>query len=194
MYVTWRKVWRDLALNKARTLLAVLSIAVGVFALGVIFGAHGVIKDCLAECHWAWVPIHITFWGWPFNETVEEVVLHEPGVADVERMVDTSFRWRLEGEEDWRNGDLYARMDYEAQHMGRVDLYDGRWPTDRTLAIERMTARHLGIPIGTMIVVQLGRSERRLPVVGIIRDSFADPPQFGATPLFFTTPDTTSPT
>ena len=105
-------------------------------------------------------------------------------------MVDTSFRWKLEGEKDWRNGDLYARMDYEAQHMGRVDLYDGRWPTDRTLAIERMTARHLGIPIGTTIVVQLGRSERRLPVVGIIRDSFADPPQFGATPLFFATPDT----
>jgi putative ABC transport system permease protein len=190
MYVTWHKVWRDLALNKARTLLAVLSIAVGVFALGVIFGAHGAIKDYLAECHRAWVPIHITFWGWPFNETVEEVVLHESGVADVERMIDTSFRWKLEGEEDWRNGSLYARMDYEAQHMGRVDLYDGRWPTDRTLAIERMTARHLGISVDTTIVVQLGRSERRLPVVGIIRDSFADPPQFGATPLFFTTPDT----
>jgi putative ABC transport system permease protein len=188
--MAWRKVWRDLVFNKARTLLVVLSIAVGVFALGVIFGAHGAIKDYLAECHQAWVPIHITFWGWPFDETVEEVVLREPGVADVERMVDTSFRWKLEGEKDWRNGDLCARMDYKAQRMGRVDLHDGRWPTDRTLAVERMTARHLGIPIGTTIIVQLGRSERRLPVVGIIRDSFADPPQFGATPLFFTTPDT----
>jgi ABC-type lipoprotein release transport system permease subunit len=34
-----RKVWGDLARNKARTLLAVLSIAAGVFALGLAFGA-----------------------------------------------------------------------------------------------------------------------------------------------------------
>jgi putative ABC transport system permease protein len=190
MNTVWCKVWRDLSLNKARTAMVVLSIAVGIFALGVIFGAYGAIEDYLAECHQAWIPVHITFWGSPFDETVEDVLLDEPTVADVERMVDTSFRWKLEGEEDWRNGDLYARLDYEAQRMGRVELYDGRWPTDRTLAIERMTARHQGIPIGTTIVVQVGQRERRLAVVGIIRDSFADPPQFGATPLFFTTQET----
>ena len=36
MSVIWHKVWRDLAHNKARTALVVLSIAVGVFALGVV--------------------------------------------------------------------------------------------------------------------------------------------------------------
>jgi len=88
----------------------------------------------------------------------------------------------------WR--DLYARLDCEAQRMGRVELSDGRWPTARTLAVERMTSRHLDIPLGATILVQVGRRERGLPVVGIVRDSFADPPQFGATPIFFTTPKT----
>jgi putative ABC transport system permease protein len=190
MNTVWRKVCRDLAHNKVRTLLVVLSITVGVFALGVVFGGYGVISDCLAEENEAWVPIHMTFWGWPFDRAVGEIVLQEPDIADVERLVDSSFRWKLEGETDWRDGDLYAREDYEAQRMGLVNLWEGDWPTDRTLAIERMTARHLNIPVGTTVIVEVGQRERRLPVVGVIRDSFADPPQFGATPQFFATPET----
>ena len=190
MSTACRKIWRDLAHNKARTLLVVLSIAVGVFALGTIFGAYSVMQDYLAENHKAWVPVHMTFWGWPFDQAVEDVVLREPSVADGERLVDTSIRWKLEGETDWRNGDLYARADYEDQRMGRVDLWKGEWPTERTLVAERQTARHFDVPIGTTVIVQVGRRERRLPVVGIIRDSFAGSPQFGEDPRFFATPET----
>jgi putative ABC transport system permease protein len=195
MGVTWNKVWRDLAHNKARTLLVVLSIAVGVFALGTIFGGYNIMTDYMARENEAWGPIDMTLWGWPFDEQAEETVLREPGVADVERAADTSFRWRLEGDaslepSDWREAQLYAREDYEAQRMGKVDLWEGSWPEGRTLAIERMTARHLDIPIGSTIVVQHGQHERRLKVVGIIRDSFANPPQFGADPIFFASPET----
>ena len=38
MGVLWHKVWFDLWHNKTRTLLAVLSIAAGVFAVGAMFG------------------------------------------------------------------------------------------------------------------------------------------------------------
>jgi hypothetical protein len=190
MNVTWRKVCRDLLHNKARTLLVVLSITVVVFALGAIFGAHGVISDRLAEDNEAWIPIHMTFWGWPFDRAVEEIVLQEPEIADVERLVDSSLRWKLEGETDWRDANLFAREDYEAQRMGLVHLWEGDWPTDRALAVEHKTARHLDISVGATVIVEVGQRERRLPVVGVIRDSFADPPQFGATRQFFTTPET----
>jgi putative ABC transport system permease protein len=53
-----------------------------------------------------------------------------------------------------------------------------------------MTSRYHDIPIGTTIIIQFGRHERRLKVVGVVRDSFADPPQFGADPVFFSTPET----
>jgi len=39
-----RKVWGDLVYHKARALLAVLSIAAGVFAVGLAFGALGVLR------------------------------------------------------------------------------------------------------------------------------------------------------
>jgi putative ABC transport system permease protein len=190
MRVVWCKIWRDMAHNKARALLVVLSIAVGVFALGTIFGGYRTISDRLAENHEEWVPIHMTFWGWPFDQAVEDVVVRESGISDAERMVDTSLRWKLEGEADWRNGNLYARTDYQDQRIGKVDLWEGQWPTDRTLAVERQTWRHYDIPVGSTMLVQFGRSERRLKVVGVVRDPFAGPPQFGDDPAFFTTPET----
>jgi putative ABC transport system permease protein len=193
--VTWNKIWRDLAYNKARTLLVVLSIAVGVFALGTILGGYNVMTDRMARENEAWGPVDITLWGWPFDEQAEETVLRHPGVAKVERVVDSSFRWRLAGDaslepSDWREGQLYAREDYATQRIARVELWAGSWPDGRTLAIERMTARHLDIPIGSIIVIQHGQHERRLEVVGVVRDSFADPPQFGADPIFFSSPET----
>ncbi len=190
MHVIWRKIWRDMVHNKARTLLVVLSIAVGVFALGTIFGAYAVMNDYLQENLQAWIPIHMTFWGWPFNQAVEDVVLREPAVAEVERQIDTYIRWKLESEASWRNANLYARADYEDQRMGRVDLWEGQWPTGRALAVERQTARHYGISIGSTVTVQVGRREHHLKVVGIIRDSFTGPPQFGDDPVFFSTPET----
>ena len=41
----WRKVIHDLLDNKARTLLVVFSIAVGVFSIGVISGAYQIIGN-----------------------------------------------------------------------------------------------------------------------------------------------------
>ncbi|MEM7344445.1 MAG: hypothetical protein AAF485_09385, partial [Chloroflexota bacterium] len=38
MSVIWYKVWFDLWRNKVRTILAIFSIAAGVFAIGAIFG------------------------------------------------------------------------------------------------------------------------------------------------------------
>ena len=39
----WHKVIRDLTTHKLRTLLVVLSIAVGIFAIGVVMGGRGVL-------------------------------------------------------------------------------------------------------------------------------------------------------
>ena len=47
----WRKVLRDLWLNKTRTSLVVFSIAVGVFAVGVIVNARIVLADNLRQTY-----------------------------------------------------------------------------------------------------------------------------------------------
>ncbi|NIV28056.1 MAG: hypothetical protein GWN58_00695, partial [Anaerolineae bacterium] len=179
MSIIWRKVWRDLVDNKARTLMAVLSVGVGVFALGVIYGAYDVISSCLDDIYWETVPIHVTFWVWPSDRAAEDTVSRVPGVAAVERQVDSYFLWKLEGEAGWRDGALIARADYEAQCMGLIDLVDGHWPARHTLAVERQSARHFEIPLGTSVIVDVGGRERRLSVEGIVHDYERTPPQSG---------------
>ena len=154
MGVVWSKVWRDLGQNKARTALAVLSIAVGVFALGFIYGAHGLMKARLTEDYRASRPAHVHLWGSVLDQELIETVLHEPGVAEADSRVESIVRWRLEGETEWRNGQLLARPDYEAQRVNLIDLAEGDWPSKRALAVERQSSRHFGLPVGSSIVVE----------------------------------------
>jgi putative ABC transport system permease protein len=189
--VAWCKVWRDLWLNKARTALVVLSIAVGVFAIGVIVGAYGIMCACMEEDRRAWVPIHVSFWGWFRRDAARDAVLRDLDVVETERMVDAMLRWRLEGEIDWRDGVLYAREDYEDMRIGLLDLVEGDWPEKRELAVERLSADYFDIPIGTPVIIQMGQREHRLSVGGIVRDpGVTFIPQFGGDAVFYATPDT----
>lgn len=189
MSLIWRKIWRDMALNKGRTLLAVLSIAVGIFALGLIFGAYDVICRCLEEKHWSIVPVHVTLWG-QFDHEAEQAVMHEPGIAETERQADQYIMWKLEGETSWRDGTLIAREDYQAQRIELISLLDGHWPEKRTLAIERQSSRHFDRPIGTSIIVKFDGGERTLPLEGIVHDYTRTPPQSGGNATFYATQET----
>ena len=75
MNVIWHKVWRDLATNKARTLLTVLSTAVGVLAIGLVLGLSGLMRTRLAEAHRASIPAHVTLQGGPFDQADVDAVL-----------------------------------------------------------------------------------------------------------------------
>jgi putative ABC transport system permease protein len=62
MSVIWQKVWSDLWDNKVRTLLAVLSIAVGVFAVGATFGMADQMLSGMDKAHQAVSPSHISIY------------------------------------------------------------------------------------------------------------------------------------
>ena len=134
MRVIWRKTRREVVHNKARTVLVVLSTAVGVFALGLVFGLSGVMRVRVMEAHRAAVPAHITFWGGPFSPEAVEAVRREPDVLDAEGESVASFRWKLEGEKEWREGEIVARDDFNDLRMNLISLQDGRWPGKHALA------------------------------------------------------------
>jgi len=85
MSVIWYKIWFDLWHNKTRTLLAVLSIAAGVFAVGAIFGMSELLITNMNESHRAVLPTHIDVGLTRYVD--EDVILslrEVPGVEDVE--------------------------------------------------------------------------------------------------------------
>ncbi len=64
----WRKVLADLWENKSRTILVVLSIAIGVFAVGMIAGAYVIISQDLDLSYAAANPANIEIITRPFDE------------------------------------------------------------------------------------------------------------------------------
>jgi putative ABC transport system permease protein len=198
MRVTWRKVWRDLKLSKARTALVVLSTAVGVFALGVVFGLHGVLRAYIMTPYRAALPAHVTFWGGPFDQETIDALAREPGVAEAQGELHAGFEWKLAGQDEWRDADVIARADFGAQRMNLLRLREGRWPDDplarlsapHVLAVECLSADQLDVPLGTTVLVKIGERERPVPVEGVACAPVVLPPDWGGDALFFATPET----
>ena len=76
----WRKVLRDLWSNKTRTILVVLSIAVGVFAVGMIAGSRVILLRDVAAAYSASRPYNATLYTDWFDDELVQVVRHMPGV------------------------------------------------------------------------------------------------------------------
>ncbi|MBN1401013.1 MAG: FtsX-like permease family protein [Anaerolineae bacterium] len=187
MNIGRRKAWRDLAQSKARTVLVVLSVSVGVFALGLVFGLSSVMRLRMTQDHLNAVPAHILFAGGPFDRDVVSAVSAEANVAQVEARTEAGFRWKREGETDWRPGTLIARSAYADIRMERLELMNGAWPDADVLAVERQSAAYFGLGAGTTILAEYGKREKPVAIEGLVRSSSITPPQFGGNATFYTT-------
>ena len=124
MSVIWRKVWSDLWHHKARTLLAVISIAAGVFALGAIFGMIDQLIPNLNRVHQSINSAHLTMY---LNDRIDEETATRlesiDGVVEVEPLNEVSVRYKLEPDEEWQPALLVMRADYEDQKFSLLQLH-----------------------------------------------------------------------
>jgi hypothetical protein len=124
MGVLWHKIWRDLTHNLPRTALAALSIAAGVWALGLALGGLDVMQAALKADDLAINPAQFVFrlgaaGQATFDQRFVEAARQRPGVAEAEGETIWPIRWKREGEQTWRNGVLVARFDYTQQQINQ---------------------------------------------------------------------------
>jgi putative ABC transport system permease protein len=186
MSVIWDKVRADLWGNKARTILAVLSIAVGVFAVGAIFGMVDQLLTGMDQSHQAVFPSHINMF---LNDRIDRDIAISlkgiEGVEDVEVLNQATVRYKINPEDEWKRGALVMRDDYEEQKYDIVQLKEGQWPEEDNIGIERLSSQYFNIGIGDKIIFELDKTDRALPITGKIRHPFVPPPQFGGDAAFF---------
>jgi putative ABC transport system permease protein len=187
MGVIWYKIWFDIWHNKTRTLLTVLSIAAGVFAVGAIFGLSDMMLSNMDKSHQAVLPTHINA---GLSQLVDRDVLLSlkdiPGVEDVEPYNSVNVLYKLHPEDEWRQGVIQMRDNYEQQKYELLQLRGGHWPNSKNeIAVERMGAQSLHIGIGDSVIFKINEKERLLPITGFIRHPFVPPPQFMDLAFFF---------
>ncbi|HEY8169017.1 MAG TPA: FtsX-like permease family protein [Candidatus Limnocylindrales bacterium] len=174
--VRWRKVVRDLGSHKLRSLLVVLSIAVGVFAIGTIAGADAMLQRNLTEAYAASRPASATLFTGGFEESLVDTVRGMRGVADAEARRSVTVRLATA---DGGYGEmlLTAIPDFDDQRLDLVDPEAGGWPPQRgDVVIERSSLQVEPLAIGQEVRIQTVDGESHdLTVVGTSHEVSAAP-------------------
>ena len=167
----WRKVLRDLWGNKVRTSLAVLSIAAGVFAVGMISSAYFLIDHDIDLAYVAIHPAHGVITAEPFDEELVEIVKRLPGVEAAEGRVVLENTSILLGPDKRHLLNVTAVEDLSALRMDQLQLLSGNWPA----RMEMLVIPSRFAKTGDVVRVELpdGRV-RSLRVSGAVRDANAD--------------------
>lgn len=190
MDVIWYKVWYDLWHNKARTLLVVLSIASGVFAIGAIFGMVDQLLSGMDKAHQAVSPSHVNiFVNTLIDRDTAEALTDIPGVAAVDPVNRITVRYKTDPDDPWQNGTISMREDFDEQLYDLVILKEGQWPNEMQIGVERLSGQNFDIHQGDEIIFELPGTDRTFTVNGLIRHPFVQPPQFGGEAHFFTDAD-----
>ena len=187
MGVLWDKVWFDLWHRKARTLLAVLSIAAGVFAIGTMFGLSDQMLSGMDNAHQSVDPSHLNLiLRRPVDRETAEALTDLPGVVGVEPLNIATVRYKTSpNDPEWQGATVVSRDDYENQTFDRLELKEGDWPADKAIAVERITSSAYGIEMGDEVIFEVDGTDRPFRVAGKIRHPFVPPPQFGGNAYFF---------
>ena len=190
MNVVYRKVARDIWRNKARTLMVVLSTAVGIFALGLVMTLSELMTSRMTGEWEASQPAHVVLYTDSFSEGTVDALARTRSVADIEPSINATIQWKRPGETEWRNAFVEARQDYERQRQNLVTLVSGQWPRaeHNAILVERQSSIFFDIPLGSVIVIKTARIKREVKVIGVARSLTVFPPQFGGDASFFVTP------
>ena len=189
--VRWRKALRDLGSHPIRSLLVVLSIAVGVFAIGTIAGADAMLQRNLTEGYAASKPSSATIFASPIDQELVDSVARMHEVAEAEGRRSVTVR-QINPDGSYREMLLTALPDFTDQHLDLVDPQSGTWPPGRgEVVIERSSLQIEGLSAGQELTIQPADGKlHTLRVVGLSHEVGAAPAFYAGRIAGHVTPET----
>jgi putative ABC transport system permease protein len=176
----WIKVYRDLWNNRSRTILVILSIAVGVFAIGMIAATQQALTASLNAQYAALRPADAILQTEPMlDEAFVDGLRNLRGVEAAEGRRALALRISLDGKgETWRDLTLYALNDFDDQQLFLVQKQDGLWPPEKgQVLFERASLPYIGAEIGDQILVKTPDGRQfHLTITGRAHDLYRIPP------------------
>lgn len=171
VFPRWRKVLRDLWSNKTRTLLVILSIAVGVAAIGVVAGTYAIITRELPDAYSRVNPTSATIYSEPFDDEMLRVLQNMGLARDLEGRYSlrVSTRVALDKERD-----IYLNVipNFSNIRINKIFPESGAWPPGKEeMLIERASLPLLNAVVGDTLTVETpdGRT-RQLKISGLAHD------------------------
>ncbi len=166
----WRKVLRDLWDNKSRSLLVVLSIAIGVIAFGGLFTARVVLLDNLDAQFLTSNPDDLTFNLSPFEDELVRWMQRQEGVTQAQPYTEYVADVEGNGTEPFTTF-VTAYPDFENVTINMLEPEEGAFPPPRgTFLVERSYKDNLGLEIGEYATFSFDDETFRLQLSGTLHD------------------------
>jgi putative ABC transport system permease protein len=177
----WSKVLTDLWEDKTRTSLVVASIAVGVFAIGMIITAFTIMQKDINLSYAAVNAPNIQIQTEPFDEDLIGVIEKIPGVEEVEGRRVIQIRARR-GDEDWQGMTLVALSDFSTDINLLNPIEGTQFPNEDQILISQDMRHISGFEVGDALEIELpDGSHHNLSLAGLITDQTTAKPDPSST-------------
>jgi putative ABC transport system permease protein len=188
----WRKVFHDLVGNLSRTTLVVVSIAVGVFSIGVIVGGYVIISHDMSASYAAHNPMNIELRVDAFDNTLITTIKNMSGVKQVEGRDVFTIRARTSGSSQWVTLNMVAIDDFAKMQINLLNPINGAdRPLKGQVLLERKAQEALYVPVGDTLEFELNNGNiKTMQVVGIVQDPSTGAGDFLAQPFVYITTST----
>lgn len=192
----WIKVLRDLSSNRTRTILVILSIAVGIFAVGTVQQLRSVVLNEMQNVYNNSRPAHATIIAGNMDDALVESIRQMPEVAAAEGRASISVEVETEPGV-WESMNISAVDDFEDIRINLIrqetelarhpdfGAARTRWPEKGEIVLERSSldarsALPAGLAWGDVLQVENEAGQRReVEVVGTVYDANQFPSTFG---------------
>lgn len=167
----WRKILADFLGNPTRSLLVILSIAVGLFAVGSITNTGLQSAHLMRENYAAVNPANVMLVTSSLSEDDLIPLRNLDGVAEAEGVRTFSLRIRNH-EGDWALLNGIAPPDYAEKRINQVLVLEGDFPpARRTFAVDQFKLPELTLYPENTVEVQLPSGRvLRVPVSAVVQD------------------------
>lgn len=187
----WHKAFRDLTTNRARTLLVLMSITVGVFAIGLVLNAQAILMRELPRSYLTARPSTAVLYTAAFDEDLLPTVRNTRGVMSVEGRRGILVRMQV-APNVWRNLQLFAIQDFHHMQADVIHHLSGRWPPPKDgFLIERSALDLVPGAIGSRLRVETDSGKQRtLTISGVVHDLVIYPANLSGVGYGYITYDT----
>jgi putative ABC transport system permease protein len=172
----WEKILRDIWDNKARSLLVIFTLAIGIAAVGMINNGVRMLKRDIFGQFAEHNPASLTLYVSPFPEELARDVegMREVETARAQRVVSASI---LTPTRERKPIDLIAYPNFEDMPINRLLLEEGDGkPGLRQVLLERKVASGLGLHTGDTLTIEMdGGTLYTLTVGGLVHDMTVRP-------------------
>src|SRR5215204_313445 len=171
MTTLWRKAIRDFWHERARTVLVVFAIALGISAFAAVLSAYAILTRELDRGYLATNPASAVIRVDSIDDDLLKAILRNPEVSDAEPR--RTIRGQIKaGPVQWRNLVLFVVEDYGNIRVSKLVPERGAWPpANGEMLIERDAFQVAKANIGDAVIVKTANGvEQPLVISGSVHD------------------------